>query len=335
MSEPIGLSLIGTGFWGRRLAQAIQRTPSVRLVNCYSRNEAKCSQFAAEFNCYPAGTLKEAFDHPDVKGVVLATPNNLHAKQTEAAAALGKHVFVEKPIADTLEDGLAMQHACRAAGVSLLVGHSFRRLGAARKAKDLIREGILGEIVLAEANFSLPGTLTPDKWRYYRESCPGGPLMQLGVHHVDTLQYLLGPITKVRGSFAKLHTQAEIDDISSTQLIFQNGAMGTLNCSYVSPKTFDLRLYGTEAVLDYHADMSIWPNASGMDAATQLRMWNKAGKESIAFDTIDMLEEEFAEFADCISGKAQPETDADQAIQALKIVLAAIESHNLDEWIAL
>ena len=114
---------------------------------------------------------------------------------------------MEKPIADTLADGKVVQEVCEQAGVVLMVGHCFRRLGAARMTKQLIEEGALGEVVLAEANFSLPAQLTPDKWRYCRETCPGGPLMQLGVHHADTLQYWLGPIRRVQGSFARLVTE--------------------------------------------------------------------------------------------------------------------------------
>lgn len=332
----MGVALIGTGMWAKRLVAAIQRTPSLRLMICYSRNEEKRNAFAEEFNCESAETLEAAIEHDDVQGVILATPNNVHAEQAVACAAAGRHLFVEKPIADTLEDGRAIQAACETAGVTLLVGHSFRRLGAARKVKELLNAGALGDIVLAEANFSLPAMLTPDKWRYYRDTCPGGPLMQLGIHHVDTLQYWLGAVVSVQGSFAQLHTPAEIDDIASTQLVFKNGTLGTLNSSYVSPKTFDLRLYGTEGVLDYHTDMSIWPAAAKMDSVTRLSLWTKSELEEIQFDQRDMVVEELDEFARCIAGTAQPETGASEGIAAaLQVVLAAILSHESGQAVAL
>jgi predicted dehydrogenase len=168
-----------------------------------------------------------------------------------------------------------------AAGVSLMVGHCFRRLGAARRAKGLLDEGVLGTIVLAEASFSLPGTLTPDQWRFYRQTCPGGPLMQLGIHHADTLQYLLGPVRRVRGAFAHLVTQAEIDDVGVALLEFEGGARGALTSSYVSPKTFSLRLFGTAAVLDYRTDMSVWPDAERLDGVTTLRLHTTSGQRSL------------------------------------------------------
>lgn len=335
MSDPIGVALIGTGMWAKRLVTAIQRTPSLRLVTCFSRSEEKRNAFAEEFGCEAAETFQAAIEQDEVQGVILATPNNVHAEQVAACAAVGKHLFVEKPIADTLEDGRAIQAACQVAGVSLLVGHSFRRLGAARKVKELLDAGALGEVVLAEANFSLPAMLTPDKWRYYRETCPGGPLMQLGIHHVDTLQYWLGAVVRVQGSFAQLHTSAEIDDIASTQLVFENGARGTLNNSYVSPKTFDLRLYGTEGVLDYHTDMSVWPHAAKMDSATRLSLWTKSEQKELEFEQRDMLVEELDEFAGCMAGTAQPETGASEGLAALQVVLAAIQSHEAGQAVEL
>jgi predicted dehydrogenase len=313
--------------WGNRLAAAVLRTPSLKLVTCYSRSEEKRNAFAAQFGCKAAPSFTAAIEHPDVQGVLLVTPNHIHAEQTIACAERGRHVFVEKPIADTVKDGRLMQETCEKAGVTLLVGHAFRRLGAARKIKELLTEGALGQVVLAEANFSLPGFLTPEKWRYYRETCPGGPLMQLGIHHADTLQYWLGPVEQVSGSFARLATTAEIDDLGSVQMVFASGARGTLSSSYVSPKTFYLRLYGTEANLNYETDMSIWPQADQMDMATTLTLQTKSERQTIPFSAHDMLVEELDEFARCIRGEAEPETDAAAALNALMVIRGGIASH--------
>jgi predicted dehydrogenase len=242
-------------------------------------------------------------------------------------------VFVEKPIADDVADGLAMKAACEQAGVTLMVGHAFRRLGAARKVKQLLDEGMLGQVVLAEANFSLPGTLTPDKWRYYRETCPGGPLMQLGIHQVDTLHYWLGETRRVMGSFARLATTAEIDDLGTVTMEFGSGARGIVSSSYVSPKTFYLRLYGTEANLIYETDMSIWPRAEKMDEATTLTLQGKSGSRRVDFTDMDMVAAELAEFGRCVRGEMQPETDAAVGLAALRVVRGAIAAHEQGQWI--
>ena len=327
MPEPIGVAMVGTGMWGQRLAEAVQRTPSLRLISCYSRHQEGREAFAARFGCQASPDLETVLADPKIAGVLLVTPNAAHRAGAEACARAGKGIFLEKPIADDIQDAQAIALACAQAGVTLLVGHAFRRLGASRKVRVLLEEGALGQVVLVEANFSLPGTFTPDKWRAYRETCPGGPLMQLGVHHADTLQYWLGPVTRVQGTFAHLAVPADIDDVGVALLEFESGVRGVLTGSYVSPKTYDLRLYGTQAVLEYHVDMSIWPQAERMDAATSLRLRTRDGDTPVPFEPHDMLVEELDEFARCLRTGAEPETGAPQALAALDVITGALAAY--------
>jgi UDP-N-acetyl-2-amino-2-deoxyglucuronate dehydrogenase len=314
-----GVAFLGAGMWAPRLAAAAQRA-RLDVVSCHARSEEKRQEFAERFSCRPAATVEEAIQHPDVEGVVIATPNDLHAEHVAACAGAGRHVFVEKPIADTLEAAERMRSVCADAGVTLMVGHCFRRLGAARKAKELIDAGALGEPVLAEANMTLPGSFKPQAWRAHRERNPGGPIMQLGIHHVDTLQHWLGPVRRASGRFAHVHADADIDDVGVVTLEFESGALGALTGSYVSPKTNFLRVYGTDAVLDYRADFSVWPDAQALDGVTTLTL----GGEPVEFEKRDMLAEELAEFGRCIRGKAAPETGAAEGIAALGVVLEAL-----------
>jgi predicted dehydrogenase len=316
------VAIVGTGMWAPKLAAAAQRA-GLEIVTCHSRSEEKRTAFAERFGCAAAASLEEAIGHPEVEGVVLATPNDTHEEQTLACVAQGRHVFVEKPIAGSTEAGERMRRACAEAGVTLMVGHAFRRLGAARRAKQLLDAGALGRVVLAEANMSLPGTFKPEAWRAERERNPGGPIMQLGIHHVDTLAYWLGPVRRASGRFAHVHSHAEIDDVGVVTLEFESGVLAGLTGSYVSPKTLSLRLLGTEAVLDYRTDFSVWPDARALDGVTTLEL----SGERIEFEERDMLAEELAEFGRCIRGEAEPETGANEGIAALAAVLQALEAH--------
>jgi predicted dehydrogenase len=174
------VAIVGTGFWGAKLAEAVGRS-SLELVACYSRNADRRAAFADRFGCEAAGSFEEALEAAEA--VVLATPNDDHEQQTLAAAARGRHVFVEKPIATTVAAAERMRDASADAGVALLVGHELRRLGAARKAKAVVESGAPGTVVLAEANFSLTSPVRPGTWKEGR----GTPLVQLGVHDADTL----------------------------------------------------------------------------------------------------------------------------------------------------
>lgn len=314
-----GVALIGAGMWGGRLGDAALRA-GLRVVTCFTPHRERRAAAAARLDCEAAASLDAALEHPDVEAVLVVTPNHTHADQTLAAAQRGRHVFVEKPIADTLEAAERMRAACAAAGVQLMVGHAFRRLGAARRAKELVESGALGDVVLAEATFSLPGRLPAGAWRAHRQTNPGGPIMQLGIHHVDTLAYLLGPIAAASGRFNRVVTPADIDDVGVVTLEFGTGALGVVTGSYVSPKTFGLRLQGTEAVLDYRTDLSIWPDAQRMDRATTLSV----GGEPVDFAERDMLADELAEFGRCIRDGTAPETGPDEGIAALRVVLGAL-----------
>jgi predicted dehydrogenase len=315
-----GIAIVGTGMWGPRLAAASPRA-GLDLVTCFCRDESKRREFAERFGCDAAGSLDEAIGDPRVEGVVLATPNDVHEQQTLACAERGRHVFVEKPIADGVEAGERMRQACADAGVTLMVGHGFRRLGAARRVKQLIDDGALGRVVLAEANMSLAGSFRPGAWRGERERNPGGPIMQLGIHHVDTLAYWLGPVRRASGRFAHVETSADIDDVGVVTLEFESGALGSLTGSYVSPKTLSLRLLGTDAVLDYRTDFSVWPDARALDGVTTLTL---AG-ECVSFEARDMLAEELSEFGRCIRDEAVPETGADEGIAALAVLRQALD----------
>jgi UDP-N-acetyl-2-amino-2-deoxyglucuronate dehydrogenase len=316
-----GIAIIGTGMWAPRLAAAAERA-GLAVVTCFSRDEGRRAEFAGRFACEPAARFEQAIEHPDVDGVLLVTPNDVHEEQALACAERGRHVFVEKPIADSTEAAERMRRTCAEAGVTLMVGHAFRRLGAARRTKQLLDDGALGRVVLAEANMSLPGSFGPEAWRAYRKRNPGGPIMQLGIHHLDTLAYWLGPVQRATGRFAHVHTEADIDDVGVVTLEFRSGVLGSLTGSYVSPKTLSLRLLGTEAVLDYRTDFSVWPAAQALDGSTTLTV---AG-EPVEFAERDMLAEELAEFGRCIRGEAEPETGSEEGIAVLGAVLQALEA---------
>jgi UDP-N-acetyl-2-amino-2-deoxyglucuronate dehydrogenase len=317
-----GIAIVGTGMWAPRLAEAASRA-GLELVTCFSRDEPRRREFAERFGCASAATIEEAIAHPEIEGVLLVTPNDLHEEQAVACAERGRHVFVEKPIADSLDAAERMRRACADAGVTLMVGHAFRRLGAVRRVKELIDEGALGRVVLAEANMSLPGSFKPEAWRAQRDRNRGGPIMQLGIHHVDTLAYWLGPVRRASGRFAHVHTQAEIDDVGVVLLEFESGPLATVTGSYVSPKTLSLRLFGSDAVLELRTDFSVWPDARALDGVTTVTL----GGEPVAFDERDMLAEELAEFGRCMRGEATPETGAEEGIAALSIVLGALDAH--------
>lgn len=254
--------------------------------------------------------------NPEVEGVLIVTPNTTHAALTAQAARSGKHVFVEKPIAATVAEGREMQRACENAGVTLMVGHNTRRAGGHRFLKKMVDGGELGTVVMAEANCSHAGgmSLTGAEWRASRADCPAVGLMQLGVHHADTLHYLLGPVTEVTALFAHVATPVDMDDATLSLLRFPSGPLAYLGSSYATPPRIHLALYGTRANAFYD-----------LYGKLQLK-WAHGAEESRDIAPVDTVTEELTEFAACIRDRAVPETGAEAGIHALAIVEAAIRS---------
>jgi len=226
---------------------------------------------------------------------------------------------VEKPIALTVADGLAATRACAEAGVVLSVGHQQRRETAIRRLKGIMESGDLGQVVCVEANLSTERGMhvAPDAWRWNREECPGGSLIQIGIHLVDTLTYLLGPIVRVFGVQRHLVIPAQIDDATVTLLEFESGVLGHLTSCYCTARVMDIRVMGTEANARYDKMLGLELHKDGRDQAL---------RESVPFQRGDPICEQVAEFARCIREGGRPEVGGDEATYALAVVLAAIES---------
>ena len=336
--EKVGVAHVGNGSWAGVIANAVQRSQKVRIVTCYSRTPEKRQAFSKKYGCDQEKSFEDVLKREDVEGILLTTPNAIHAEQAVLAAQHRKHVFVDKPIANTFADGKRMVEACEKAGVALLVGHDMRRLSGFRKMKELIAGGTIGKPVMAECNFSanMGHELTPDKWRWYGDDtgCPAGALMTMGVHHADTLNHFLGPIEKVFAYFNKLYISAEVEDVNLTVFQFKSGVLGYLGSSYTVPRTNWMYVYGTDGKLEcsvslpnvpFEEYLKVW---SVVDRYTKLHLYGK-GKdkpEEIALSMGDPILEEIDEFADCIRTGKKPETDGRGALAALALIRAAIES---------
>ena len=121
------VACIGMGWWSDVLADAIQRSGKLSIAACYSRSAEKREKFAAKYGCRAARTFEEILDDRSIQAIINTTPNSVHRETTTAAARAGKHVFLDKPIANTIADAHALTEACRRANVVLALGYQRRR----------------------------------------------------------------------------------------------------------------------------------------------------------------------------------------------------------------
>ncbi len=316
--EPLKVACIGMGWWSDVLADAMVRSGKLRIVACYTRSEQKREAFAAKYRCKAASTYEAILQDPAIEAVVNTTPNNVHLETTRAAATAGRHVFLDKPIANTVADGNAITEVCRKAGVVLALGYQRRRENHFRWVRRQIDAGVFGKLVNADANISRDrlGKIDLSSWRYTAEGMPGGVMLQIGIHYADVLEYLMGPVVAVSGRFAQLVLPGDNPDVASMVLEHENGALSTLNASYASASEYYLmNIYGKEASAYY-------------DLHQGLRFLKRGSNRSepVACEANDTIAEELEEFAAAVRGKAQPEMGGAASTRSLAVLRAGIRS---------
>jgi predicted dehydrogenase len=309
------LGVIGAGWWAGQLAEAVGRTGGARLVSCFARGVEQREAFAERHGCRAAGSAEELLADPEVQGVLIVTPHSTHLPLVEAAAAAGKHVFVEKPLTLTLDEARRAIVATERAGVTLQVGHHRRRLGATRRLHGMVDGGALGTLVALEGNLSGPIALGQRaQWRRDPREAPVGGMTSYGVHVVDTLHYLAGPIRRVSAFSRAVADTSGLDDVSVITCEHADGPLSTLTTSTVVPTTQTVGAYGTDA--------AAWSLQDGARLAFQRRDEKAPATEDVA--PVDALAEQMDEFARCALGEARPETGGPEAA-AVVAVSEAIE----------
>jgi predicted dehydrogenase len=304
------------GWWSDVLADAIKRSGKLTIASCYSRSAEKREAFARKYGCVAAPSYESILSDKTIEAVINTTPNAAHLETTRAAAAAGKHVFLDKPIANTIADARALTEACRKARVVLALGYQRRREAHFRFIKKNIHQ--FGKLVNAEANISRDrlGQIDLSSWRYTAEGMPGGVMLQIGIHYTDVLEYLLGPVKAVSGRSARLVLPGDNPDVASLLLEHENGALSTLNASYASASEYYLmNVYGKEATAYY-------------DLHQGLRLLKRGSKSAnpVAVEKNDTIVEELEEFARAARGEAQPEMDGERSTASLAVILAGIRS---------
>lgn len=246
----IRAAVVGLGWWGRTLARGAQATGRIRLVAGATGRRALAEEFAQE----QGFVLKESFDavleDPSVEAVILATPHLDHESQVIAAARAGKHVFCEKPFALSRASAERAVCAAREAGVVLGVGHNRRFHPNVAELRRRTREGALGTVLHGEGTMTAPNGLflKPESWRVDPRQSPAGGMAGLGIHMVDGLVELLGPIAAVMAQSIHRATPTGAQDTTSILLRFAAGPTGYVSCMTATAPSYRLCLYGSKGI---------------------------------------------------------------------------------------
>ncbi|HTM40734.1 MAG TPA: Gfo/Idh/MocA family oxidoreductase [Terriglobales bacterium] len=332
-AEPVRVGIVGLGRWAKVLTRAAAKSDKLKIVAAFSRSPEKRETFEREMGVPAAPDLKTMLSSPEIKGAILTVPNEQHLPVAREVARAGKHVYTEKPIASTLEEGLQIAALEKEHGITVTVGHSARLMAGVRKIREAIDSGELGRVAFLEANFSNERALelTPSMWRWYKDRAPGGPLSQLAIHQFDLLHYLGGEIEEVGSLASKLSpVGAEVDDQSMTLLKFADGKVGYVGSCWTSPGVFAVRVFGSKGLMHYEIDFGTWDTPDKLHLTSTLYIQRgKDGygkRQELEVPPSDMFRTELEMFAEsCRTGKPG-ELSARNGNIAVAVVYAALRS---------
>jgi predicted dehydrogenase len=241
--------LIGCGDIARkRVAPALSESLHSELVAISRANRGLLDEFADAFRVPNRfADWRELVARDDVDAVYIATPVNLHAEQTVAAAESGKHVLCEKPMALNVAECDRMIAAANASGVKLGIAYYRQFYPVVKRMKDLIDSGEIGKPIVAQVNafeWFNPGPSNPRAWLLDPEISGGGPMFDFGCHRIQLLLHLLGRIKAVIAVRSTALFQREVEDTASASFEFTSGAIANVTVSH--------------AVMDPRDSVTIW-----------------------------------------------------------------------------
>lgn len=294
--------IVGLGRWGQRLVSSLSaggsdREGSLEFVKAVTRSPDKAARFCAEHGLPVSSDYDALLQDRDVDAVVLATPHSQHVDQIKAAAAAGKHVFVEKPLALDAEGAADAISACEEAGIVLAVGFNRRFLPAFRHLASRIESGMLGQLLHIEGGFSGPfGYSYHDgMWRGSRAENPAGGMAAMGVHVLDAMIHLMGPVAEVRALSSRNVLTADIDDTTSVTLKFRTGLTGHISTMMATAPFWRLHVFGAQA----------WALMRDQETLEEKSLEGEITTSS--FESVDIERAELEEFANCIrTGRPYP-----------------------------
>ena len=238
------------GIADRRTIPGMMLAENAELVAVMEINMEFAEKIRAKYGCkYAYDNFQDLIDNPEVEAIYIATPVFAHVEPAMAVAKAGKHLLCEKPIALKIEDCKMIIEACKKAGIKYATGFMMR-FGAYHTAmKKLISEGKIGDVVSARAQFTCWYPDMPGVWRQDKKLSGGGALVDMAVHCIDILEYILGSQAKEVAAFVDTRTfNYSVDDSANVMIKLENGAVGYIDSHFNVPDEAAkcrLEIYGT------------------------------------------------------------------------------------------
>ena len=312
----IDAAIVGLGRWGRNLVNAVQgKSSKIRFVRGVVRRPEAAAEFAGEQGFDLTADFDAMLRDDRISAVVLATPHSLHVEQIAAAAAAGKSVFCEKPLALNRAEAERAVEACRRAQVPLGLGHDKRFWGSMQELKRLAASGALGEILHIEGHFSNESTgRYYEGWRASEDDAPGGGLTATGIHIIDMFVSLVGSVKSAHAHVVSHPPAPAPVDTLSVFYEFSNRVSGVLCGVRTTPQFYRVHVFGKDG------------SAEAIEATSLVLRKTDAKPQHFNFEPVATLRFELEAFADAAAGGAPYPITPQQMINGVAALEATIRS---------
>ena len=320
------VALVGFGYWGPNLARNLQALAGPRwryLVDASPERRERAAQLYPQVSVVPS--LDEVLADEEVTAVVVATPAATHAPLTRMLVESGRHVLVEKPLALTTVDAVALAKLAQERGRVLMVGHTFEFVPAVRAMKQIIDAGEIGDLLYLHSQRLNLGRIQSDINAFW----------SIGPHDVSIANYLVGAAPQWVSAHGARYLNAEVEDVTFVTVGYPGGVLAHMHVSWLDPnKTRRTTVVGSKQMLVYDDmdsdklrvfDKGADPISEDAYGAWQYRLRDGAMYVP-RLDMTEPLAEELRHFLDCAATGARPLTDGWNGAQVVAVLEAADES---------
>ena len=320
---PLRVALIGAGAISRTHALALQNTQLTELVAVCDINRQSAAALASDFNATVYEDYDSLVNECQFDAAIVCTPPNSHPEICIDLAGRGVHVLCEKPVAISLEIARRMFAAATSAGVKLTMASKFRHVDDVRKAKALVAEGVIGEIVLFENMFTANVDMT-NRWNSNPAISGGGVLIDNGTHSVDIMRYLLGPLVDLQVIEGKRLQCEQVEDTVKIFVRSVDGVLGDIDLSWSINKeqASYINLHRSEGTI-----MVGWKESKYR--RTGDAGWTVFGQ---GYNKVQAFVDQLENFANSIHGEAELVVSPDDALASVAVIETAYEAMRDARW---
>ena len=330
----IKFGLLGCGAAGQLHAMAISQCPETELVMVADIDE-RAARIISEKYCIPYVSLaEELLNNPDIEAVSIALPHYLHYEYGIKVAEAGKHVIIEKPFTTSKDKALELIEIFKEKKLFLSVWLERRNNPFAIKAKQLLKDGLVGKIAYIAINvlgykqrsyweYGMRNESYPSNWRKFWKTSGGGPLLMNGIHQIDLMRYITNlEVVEVYAKMATLYHDVEVEDTITVLLEFENGALGRIDCSCA---VFGAGFFPIQSKRDYiyGTDGYIFLNTP---LETFDRIFHQRVHEVPKLTVTECKNQAIREFARTVSNQQLPSYLVKEIIKSHEIISAAYKS---------